>query len=163
MISRLNLRQMGILVATMILLLDQVSKGWILYIYDLPSKRSVEVLPFFDLSMVWNKGVSFGLLSSDSWVGRLILVAFSLVVVGFLVKFLFEADRRLFALAQGLVIGGALGNAIDRLIHGAVVDFFDFSGLGFPWVFNVADSAISIGVVLLVYDAIFAKEETSRS
>ena len=163
MIKRLGLRQLGILVAVLILLLDQVSKGWILYLYDLPSKGSVKVLSFFDLSMVWNTGVSFGLFSSQSWVGRLILVGVSLIVVGFLVKFLFEADRRLFALALGLVIGGAVGNAIDRLIHGAVVDFFDFSGLGFPWVFNVADSAISIGVALLVYDTIFAKEDVSHS
>lgn len=163
MIKRLGLRRLGIFVAVLILLLDQVSKGWILYLFDLPSKGSVKVLSFFDLSMVWNTGVSFGLFSSQSWVGRLILVGVSLIVVGFLVKFLFEADRRLFALALGLVIGGAVGNAIDRLIHGAVVDFFDFSGLGFPWVFNVADSAISIGVVLLVYDTIFAKEDVSRS
>lgn len=155
----LTIPQMGALVAVVVFALDQFSKWWILNIVDLPARRSVEVLPFFDLSMVWNQGVSFGMFQAGSLTGRAILVVFSLLVVGFLVKWLVEAERRLQAVFIGMIIGGALGNALDRVIYGAVVDFLDFSDLYFIWVFNVADSAISIGIALLVFDLYFAKED----
>jgi signal peptidase II len=155
----LTLAQLGGVIGVSIFVVDRVSKWWILNVVDLPTHRQIEVLPFFDLSMVWNQGVSFGLFQSDSLAGRTILVLFSLGVVGFLIKWLLEADRRLQAIFLGMIIGGALGNAADRMIYGAVVDFLDFSGLGFKWVFNVADSAISGGVALLVFDSFFAKED----
>lgn len=158
----LTIPQLGALVAVVVFAFDQFSKWWILNIVDLPARRSVEVLPFFDLSMVWNQGVSFGMFQAGSLMGRAILVVFSLLVVGFLVKWLLEAERRLQAVFIGMIIGGALGNALDRVIYGAVVDFLDFSGLAFKWVFNVADSAISIGVALLVFDAFFAKEDPEK-
>ena len=158
----LKLPEWGALVAVLVFVFDQLSKWWILNIVDLPARRSIEVLPFFDLSMVWNQGVSFGLFQAGTLAGRMFLIVFSLAVAGLLVKWLLEAERRLQAIFLGMIIGGALGNALDRVIYGAVVDFLDFSGLAFKWVFNVADSAISIGVALLVFDAFFAKEDPEK-
>ncbi len=120
--------------------------------------RFIELTPFFDLQMVWNRGVSFGLLSADSDIMRWGLVAMSFAISAVFVWWLRTAERRLTATALGLVIGGALGNVIDRIRFGAVADFLDFNGLWFPWVFNVADAAITIGAVLLAVDMIFFTE-----
>lgn len=157
--QKLSMPQWGAVIASIVFVADQLSKWWIVSILDLPTRRQIEVLPFFDLSMVWNQGVSFGMFQAGSPVGRIVLVLFSLGVVGFLVKWLLDAQRRLQAVFLGMIIGGALGNALDRVIYGAVVDFLDFSGLYFKWVFNIADSAISVGVALLVFDSFFVKEE----
>lgn len=122
-----------------------------------PFAQHIEVLPFFKFSQVCNPGVSFGLFSSESLWGRLALILFSLVISGFVAQWLWTSRRLLPALALGLILGGALGNVIDRAIYGHVFDFLDFSGLGFPWIFNVADSGISVGVALLVMDVFFDK------
>ncbi len=135
-----------------VIVLDQLSKHWILFIYDLPARISEQVAGPFFLTMVWNRGISFGLLRADHDLGRWLLVAFSVLVAIALSVWARRADRALMALALGLVIGGAIGNAIDRARFGAVADFFDFSRLYFPWVFNIADAAISVGVVLLLID-----------
>lgn len=140
--------------AALTLLLDQVSKWWVLEILRLPERLSVPVLPVFSLTMVWNRGVSFGLMRADEDAGRWLLVAFSVAVAIALAVWARKADRRLTAVSLGLVIGGALGNVVDRVRFGAVADFLDFTGLYFPWVFNVADSAISVGVVLLLLDSL---------
>jgi len=111
----------------------------------------IELSPVFDLTMVWNRGVSFGLGQSEG-VMRWVLVGLTLMIaLGFAV-WLFQVRHRLTGLALSLVVGGALGNLIDRVRFGAVVDFFDFSGIYFIWVFNVADAAISVGAVLLFID-----------
>lgn len=159
----LTLPQWGALVAVVVFATDQISKWWVLHVLELPLLRQIEVLPFFDLSMVWNEGVSFGMFQAGSPLGRTVLVLFSLGVVAFLIKWLLEAERRLQVVFLGMIIGGALGNALDRVIHGAVVDFLDFSGLYFKWVFNVADSAISVGVALLVFDSFFVKQDPEDS
>lgn len=159
MTRKLTLPEWGALVAVVVFILDRLSKWWIINIIDLPARRNIDVLPFFDLTMVWNEGVSFGMFQAGSLTGRIVLVSFSVVVAGFLVKWLLDVNRWLQAVFLGMIIGGALGNALDRVIYGAVVDFLDFSGLWFKWVFNVADSAISTGVALLVFDAFFAKED----
>ena len=140
--------------AAMVLILDQLSKWWILNVLHLDLKGQIQVLPVFRLTMVMNPGVSFGLMRADTALGRGLLVGAALIVVIALIAWVRKADRPMFATAIGLVIGGALGNnLIDRARLGEVVDFLDFSGLHFPWVFNVADSAISIGVVLLLWDS----------
>lgn len=139
--------------AGIVLVLDQITKAWILYGLDLPSKLRIELSPVFDLTMVWNQGVSFGMLQADSDFGRWFLVVFSLIVAVLLAAWVRTAERRLFAASVALIVGGAIGNAIDRIRFGAVADFLDFSGLGFPWVFNVADSGITVGAVLLLVDA----------
>ncbi len=143
--------------ATVTLVLDQLSKAWVLYGLKLPEVAQIPVLPFFKLSMVWNRGVSFGLLASDG-IGRWLLSLFSLIVAAALIWWARSSTRPRLSIALGLLIGGAIGNAIDRIRFGAVVDFLDFSGLMFPWVFNIADAAITIGVILLLADTFLTKD-----
>ncbi len=151
---------MAYAIAAVVLALDQLSKFWVLEVLDLDNRPAIEVLPVFRLSMVWNEGVSFGLFRADSDAMRWLLVAFAAVVVLVLVWWAGRQVRRLPALALGLIIGGAVGNnMIDRVRFGRVADFLDFSGLHFPWVFNVADSAITVGVVLLLLDSVFHRDE----
>jgi signal peptidase II len=143
--------------AAVVVILDQLSKWWVLNALRLPERGQIPVLPVFRLTMVMNNGVSFGLLRADTALGRGLLVGAAMLVVVALVVWARRAERPLFATALGLVIGGALGNnLIDRARIGRVVDFLDFSGLMFPWVFNVADSAITVGVVLLLLDSFIA-------
>jgi signal peptidase II len=144
----------GASLAAAVIMLDQLVKAWALYIYQLPARGHVDLSPVMDLTMVWNRGVSFGLLHSDSELGRWLLTIFPLVVVGFLGWWLSRVQRPLLAAAIGLVIGGAIGNAIDRVAYGAVADFLDFSDIFFPWVFNIADASISVGVGLLLLDSV---------
>jgi len=142
--------------ALAVIVLDQLSKAWILDGLSLREVGRVFVMhPVFNLSYVENTGVSFGLLGGGS--ARWFLSLFSVVVAAGLAWWATQADRRILISAIGLVIGGAIGNAIDRIRFGYVVDFLDFSGTGvFPWVFNVADSAITVGVVLLVLDSVLS-------
>ena len=141
--------------AALVILVDQLSKYWILYVYDLPSRISTPIAGPFSLTMVWNRGVSFGLFRADADLVRWILTLFSICVAVALAIWVRKAHRPLLGVGLGLVIGGAIGNAIDRIRFGAVVDFLDFQRLGFfPWVFNVADSAITIGVVFLLLDSL---------
>ncbi len=151
----------GFAIAALVIALDQVSKYWVLNILHLRDKPfgHVELSPVFDLTFVWNKGVSFGLFKADSLAARLLLLAFGLTVVAVLSYWLLTSTRKFGALALGLIIGGALGNMIDRARFGMVVDFIDFSDIHFIWVFNVADSAISIGVVLMLLDVWLAERQ----
>jgi signal peptidase II len=136
----------------LILAADQASKYWVLNHLKLPALQKVELSALFDLTMVWNYGVSFGALRADSPIERWGLVVLSGVIAVVFAIWLAQATRKLTVGALGLVIGGALGNMIDRIQFGAVADFLDFSGLGFPWVFNVADAAITMGAILLALD-----------
>lgn len=115
----------------------------------------IEVLSFFDLTMVWNRGISFGIGQSEGLMRWLLVLLTTAIAIGFTI-WLFRAARRFTGLALALVIGGAFGNVIDRVRFGAVVDFLDFSGIlrpyFFNYVFNVADAAISVGAVLLFVD-----------
>ena len=141
-------------IAVAVVVLDQISKFWILDILDLPHREPIRLLPVFQLSMVWNPGVSFGLLRADG-PGRWILVVFALAIVAALAVWARRITRPITAVALSLVMGGAVGNnLIDRVRFGAVADFLDFHGLFFPWVFNVADSAITVGVALLLLDSL---------
>jgi signal peptidase II len=134
---------------------DQASKAWILYGLDLPILGSVPVFWPLRLTMVWNQGVSFGLLQAGHDAVRWALFAFSLGVAGMLTAWALKATRWASAVGLGLVIGGAVGNAIDRARFAAVVDFIDVQQIGFfPWIFNIADSAISIGVCFLLWDSL---------
>lgn len=160
-----SLGLMAYAIAAVTVLLDQLTKWWAIGPMRLDDRGSAPVLPpYFRLTLVENRGVSFGLLRADTPLGRWALVAAALVVVAGLIWWVRRADRPLFAAAIGLVIGGALGNnLIDRARLGRVVDFLDFSGLYFPWVFNVADSAITVGVVLLLLDNLLAARPESRA
>ena len=157
----------GLLIALLVLILDQLSKWWILESLDLPRLRSValfEAGPFaLDLTMVWNRGVTFGLFSGDSAWNQLILGLLAAIIAGVLLRWLWRAESPFVAVALGMVIGGAIGNVIDRFRFGAVVDFVDASAWGWHWyVFNVADAGIVIGVGLLVFDALFRPQGRAR-
>ena len=148
-------------IALAIIAADQAIKYWILHVFNLPMRLSVPVVGPFSLTMVMNRGVSFGLFRADQDLMRWALVVFSLVVAAVLTVWARRADRPLLAVALGMVIGGAIGNAIDRIRFGAVVDFLDFSRMMFPWVFNVADAGITIGVALLLLDS-FRSEQAGK-
>jgi signal peptidase II len=136
-------------------LLDQVTKWWIVKVLRLPDKfgGKIELSPIFDLTYVENKGASFGMLAGGL-PSRLVLSAISLGVSVALLIWLARVVRPLVAAGVAFIIGGALGNFIDRATLGYVVDFLDFSGLHFPWVFNVADAAINVGIGLFLLDAL---------
>ena len=160
-------RKWGWLIAAAALVLDQASKNLLIYGYDFgrlgPLARIV-VLPFLDLVMVWNRGVSYGLLPAGGMTGTLLLTAFSLIAVMVLSWWMTRADRITLTAGLGLIIGGALGNVIDRILYGAVADFFHLHAFGRDWyVFNVADAAITIGVVMLLVDAFLRPEERKGS
>ena len=155
--------KIGLLLAAVIIIADRITKYWIVEVYDLPSRFSVEVLPFFNLTMVWNRGVSFGMFG-DGAVSPWVLLGIVIVIVGFLLVWMARAPGLLLTLALALIVGGALGNGVDRVVYGAVADFFDFHGWGWHfWAFNIADAAISIGVVLLLIDAFFGPEAKKKS
>ena len=153
--------------ALIIIVLDQLTKAWVMGGLDLREMGHIPVLsPLFNLTWVENRGVSFGLFGDGS--ARWMLSAFSIAVAGILGWWAVKADRRMLISAIGLIMGGALGNVIDRIRFGYVVDFLDFSGphfflgsmkINFPWIFNVADSAICIGVILLILDSVRAEQE----
>jgi signal peptidase II len=147
---------LGLSVAAVALIADQASKAWILYVYDIGAKGVATVTPFFDLILVWNRGVSYGLLPQDSDLGRWALILFAFAAAFALVIWLARVTSPLAAAAMGLVIGGAVGNAIDRILYGAVADFFSFHAYGYQWyIFNIADVAIVAGVIGLLYESVF--------
>lgn len=146
----------GLGIAALTLLADQAHKAWMLHVYGIGAKGTVTITPFFDLVLVWNKGISYGLLPQDSALGRLGLIAFAFAAGLALTVWLARVTSKLTAAAIGLIIGGAIGNAIDRIAYGAVADFFAFHAFGFQWyVFNIADVAIVAGVIGLLYDSVF--------
>ncbi|MGD8326188.1 MAG: signal peptidase II [Sphingomonadales bacterium] len=157
--------RLGLISAGIVLLLDQLSKYWILSVYDLPTKVSVEILPFFSLTMVWNKGISLGLFQAGSDVARWALIVITVLVTVFLLFWLAKASGVVLKTALGLVIGGAVGNIIDRVHLGAVADFVHLHGFGYSfYVFNVADAAITVGVSLLLLDAyLLSRDESKKS
>jgi len=148
----------GIIAALAVIALDQASKLWLLRVFDIVHRGAVKVTPFFDLVLAWNTGISYGWFQNEGAVGQAILLAVKAVAVIVLAIWMARSRSRLATLALGLIIGGAIGNAIDRLAYGAVVDFALFhiqiGGKAFDWyVFNLADVAIVAGVAGLLYDS----------
>jgi signal peptidase II len=147
---------LGLGIAALTVLIDQAHKAWMLYVYDIGAKGSVTITPFFDLVLVWNQGISYGLLPQESTLGRWGLILFALAASLALAAWLARLTAPLGAASIGLIIGGAIGNAIDRIAYGAVADFFSLHALGYQWyVFNIADAAIVAGVVGLLYESLF--------
>jgi len=144
--------RIGIAGAVIIAMLDQASKYGIVEVLRLPSRGRIEISGIFDLTFVQNYGASFGMLAGGLASRIFLSLLVSGVAIG-LTIWLGRLRRPVAAAGVAFVIGGALGNLYDRIAYGYVVDFLDFSGLYFPWVFNVADTAINIGVALLLLDA----------
>lgn len=143
--------RLGLMVALGIGVTDWLSKYIVLYVINLPARQNIPILPFFDLTMVWNRGVSFGMLQADSPYGRMALIGLTVAITLSVLVWLWRNDDIVSAIALGGILGGALGNIYDRLVYGAVADFFDFHLMGYHWyVFNVADAGISVGVTLLL-------------
>lgn len=143
-------------VAAAIFVADQAHKWWMLLVYRIEEKGRVTVTPFLDLVFVKNTGISYSLLDQSSYGWQLVLALFSVVVSLALWMWLAAAGTgRLMAWALGLIIGGALGNGLDRVLIGGVADFFSLHAFGFYWyVFNIADVAIVAGVATLLYDSV---------
>lgn len=154
--SRLGLY---VLVATFIL--DQAVKWWMLEIFQLAERGRVAVTPFFDLVFVKNRGISYGLFKLDTFTGQILLAVMGVVAgLALWVWLARGATSRLMALSIGLIIGGALGNALDRVVIGGVADFISLHAYGFYWyVFNVADMALVAGVFGLLYDSLLASRK----
>lgn len=153
------LSRLGGVVAAVVVLADQASKLWLLYGYDIAAHGAVKVASWLDLVLTWNTGISYGLLRQHAALGRWLLFAFAVVAVGLLWAWLARTQARLTAVALGLIIGGAVGNAVDRLAYGAVVDFvffhITFPSWEFRWyIFNLADVAIVAGVIGLLYESV---------
>jgi signal peptidase II len=148
----------GILAALAVLILDQASKLWLLFVFDIAHRGAVPITPFFDLVLAWNVGISFGWLQNDSQFAQIGLMVIKAVAVIVLAIWMARSRTPIATVALGLIIGGAIGNAIDRFAYGAVVDFALFhvqiGGKPFNWyVFNLADVAIVAGVAALLYDS----------
>jgi signal peptidase II len=148
----------GVIAAVAVLALDQASKLWLLFMFDIARRGAVRVTPFFDLVLAWNVGISFGWFQNDSQLAQISLMIIKAVAVIVLAIWMARSRTPLATIALGLIIGGAIGNGIDRFAYGAVVDFALFhlqiGGNTYNWyVFNLADVAIVAGVAGLLYDS----------
>ena len=151
------MKRLGFGIAALVFLLDQLTKYWILAVVRLPERGYIEVLPVFRLTYVENIGVSMGLFNAYTAVGRWFLVVVTGGIAAAVAVWISREKARADVIALGLVLGGALGNIVDRVRFGYVVDFLHFFwGEHSFWVFNVADAAISTGVLLLLSRALMA-------
>jgi len=151
----------GTLIALLVILFDQLSKWWILNVTMVPP-RIIPVTSFFDLVLVHNRGASFGIFSDAPGWASVALIVFAILISIALAIWMWRVNETLLAVALALVIGGAVGNVIDRIRFGAVVDFLDFHVAGWHWpAFNIADSAITIGVILLILDSLKSRPENT--
>ena len=154
------LTRLGLIVAAVACALDQAAKLWLMFSFDLANRGLVHLTSFLAFVLTWNPGISYGLFPQDTDFGRYTLLALKTSAVVILWVWLARAETKLTALSLGLIIGGAFGNAIDRVAYGAVMDFvlfhIDTETVKFAWyVFNLADAAIVAGVVGLLYESFF--------
>ncbi len=154
-------RTLGLVVAAIIFALDQLTKYIVITPLDLKARGQIELLPFFNLTWVENYGVSLGLLTADSNLERWLLVGMTAAIASFVGVWMFRETNRQDVFGLGLILGGAVGNILDRIRFGHVVDFADLHFGDFrPFlVFNVADAAITIGVLILLFRALLVREK----
>src|SRR5580700_2678180 len=150
--------RLGVIAAIGVLVLDQASKFWLVRVFDIAHRGTVKLTPFFDLVLAWNQGISFGWFQNDGEIAQIVLMAIKAVAVVVLAVWMARSRTLIATVALGLIIGGAIGNGIDRLVYGAVVDFallhVRIGENTFNWyVFNLADVAIVAGVAALLYDS----------
>ncbi len=155
--------RLGLVTAVVAAATDQAVKAWLLYGFGLTERSRLPVTSFFDLVLAWNTGISFSLFQQSGPLGQWVLLAVKVVAVALLLVWLARTHSRLAGVALGLIVGGAIGNAIDRALHGAVMDFALFHITGPTWtfqwyVFNVADAAIVAGVIGLVCESLFLQD-----
>jgi signal peptidase II len=151
----------GLGLAALVAALDQLSK-WIIVAHVMNPPVQIEVTSFFNLVLAHNRGVSFGMFAAGSELGKWILVGLALMISGFLVRWLFQSSSPFSIIALGLILGGAVGNVIDRVLVGAVVDFLDFHAFGTHWpAFNVADTTIFLGAAGLIFESFLSKDEAA--
>jgi signal peptidase II len=154
-------RRLYIAVLLLTLVLDQASKLWLFYVVDIAARQPIEVTPFFNLILVWNQGISYGLFQQTSEFGRWALTLFKVGAAIGLSIWAWRAQERLLSLGLGMIAGGAIGNAVDRVIYGAVLDFAHLFWGKLSWyVFNVADAAIVVGVGFLLYDGFMSGRQS---
>ena len=162
--TRNRLTMLGAFAALVVLFADQVSKWWVVDVLHLPQVGQIVLLPVLNFTMVWNRGVTFGLLTSFGRSSYLLLAAVALAVVIALVVWLRRAESLLVAISLGAIVGGALANVIDRLRFGAVIDFIHAHIGDWSWyVFNLADAAIVCGVAALVIDSLLPRARRAGS
>ncbi|HSV30291.1 MAG TPA: signal peptidase II [Candidatus Omnitrophota bacterium] len=164
--------RLGLAFAAAIMVADQASKAWIIElmrpegVWEVPfhSATRIEVTPFFNLVMAWNRGVSFGIFNNGGQWNAILLTVLALAISVGLVAWMRKATNKWVALALGGIVGGAIGNVIDRIRFGAVADFLDVHVMGYHWpAFNLADSAITVGAVVLILDSLFARPTSSKN
>jgi signal peptidase II len=169
---RKNFWLWGGVIPAVIVALDQWSKAWAIGKFGAPHNicainpypnLQIEVSPVFDLALVCNQGVSFGMFSEHADIGRIVLTLFAAIMCVFLLVWINREKSKLMSLSLALIIGGAIGNAIDRALYGAVTDFLNFSDVYFKWVFNVADSAITCGVIGLLISMVLRERAENRA
>jgi signal peptidase II len=161
--SRVTAARLGLVVALATVVLDQATKLVGLFVLDLPLREPLRVGPFLDLIVVWNRGISYGLFQQHTELGRWVLIATALAASAGLSVWIARTTVRLLAASLGLILGGAFGNAIDRLAYGAVFDFIHIHVGSYSWyVFNVADAAIVAGVAGLLYDSLVLEKRRAR-
>lgn len=150
----------GLIVATLVVVFDQITKWAVLERFS-EGPLAIEVLPFFNLVLAWNRGISFGMFGASPDWAAWVLVALALGISGFLLRWMASAENRFTAMGLALIIGGAVGNVIDRVRFGAVVDFLDVHVMGYHWpAFNVADAGITVGAAALILESLFNGHKT---
>ena len=157
-------RFLGLCAAVLALVADQGAKIALLYgagFWRMSPGQTIPVFPFFNLVMVWNPGISYGLFPASGRLGTWALEAATVAVIAFLAFWLWKSRDSVVAVGCGLIVGGGLGNLIDRLLYGRVADFFHFHGFGYDWyVFNIADLAVTLGAVAFIYDVLKPSESS---
>ena len=163
MIKKLTVKKLAVPFILILIFLDQVTKWWIIN-YIMQPIKILPITPFFNIVLTWNSGISFGIFSNQGSFSVIILSTLATLIVFFLAVWLMKAENKKLIIGLICIIGGAIGNIIDRVYHGAVIDFLDFHIKSYHWpAFNVADSCIFIGATLIILDSLFPdkKEETS--
>lgn len=157
-LRRCGLARRALMVGMGMMVLDQASK--FLVLMGPVAQQRVEITPFLDFILIWNKGISYGLFDQANQAGKIILIGLNIAICGFLLWMLSRVTTKLNAYGLGLIIGGAIGNIIDRVLHGAVVDFISLHTVNYAWyVFNVADIWITVGAILIILDAFVQPKE----
>ena len=163
MIKKLTVKKLAVPFILILIFLDQVTKWWIIN-YIMQPIKILPITPFFNIVLTWNSGISFGIFSNQGSFSVIILSTLATLIVFFLAVWLMKAVNKKLIIGLICIIGGAIGNIIDRVYHGAVIDFLDFHIKSYHWpAFNVADSCIFIGATLIILDSLFPdkKEETN--